>query len=248
MNALEKLLSGIDGGRVLDVATGEGDFAALLAAHLRSYRSITGVDIDENLLSTAIRSFGGGRMRFRFADVYHLPFAPASFETVTISNALHHFGEPAKALSEMMRVLAPGGNFVLNEMVADGLTPPQQILASLHGLKAQVDSLLGIPHGPTLSRRQLKSLVREWPLTVTGVREYAGPLEGEQQELIEAHFEFIGAYLEHISQEGEIYARLRRSVLRIKEQAYRVGVDAPPQLLISAVRQSSPTLTENRIF
>lgn len=248
MNALETLLSGMDGGRVLDVATGEGEFAALLAGHLQSYSSITGVDIDENLLATAIRSFGGGRVKFRVADAYHLPFSTASFATVTLSNALHHFEKPMGALIEMMRVLTPGGNFVLNEMVADGLTAAQQVTADLHALKAEVDSLLGIPHGPTLSRSRLEALVRDLPLSVTEVSEYAQPLDGTQKELVEAHFEFIGAYLDHISDDAEAYARLRRSVLRIKEQAYREGIDSPPQVLIAALRQSSPTVAENRIF
>src|SRR5262249_47790023 len=50
-------------------------------------------------------------------DVYHLPFAEASFDIVTCRFAFHHFQEPDKAFAEMVRVCRPGGRVVL----CDGL-------------------------------------------------------------------------------------------------------------------------------
>ncbi len=236
MNALEQVLSEIDGGKVLDVATGDGEFVELLVRHLRSYSSITGVDVDQNLLSDAIRSHSRSNIRFRVADARRLPFADARFDTVTLSDALHHFDRPMEPLSEMMRVLMPGGMLILHEMAADGLSPKQQVMADLHRIKAEVDSMLGIFHGPTLDRAKMRSLVDILPVRVRFEGEYVQPVAGEDREEIDARFAFIDLYLEHISSDVKGYARLRRFALRAKEKAYRVGIAPPPQVVIAAQR------------
>ena len=48
-----------------------------------------------------------------------LPFGAGAFDLVTCVNSLHHIARPARALDEMVRVLAPGGRIVLEDMVAD---------------------------------------------------------------------------------------------------------------------------------
>ena len=132
MNALETRLGEIRGGRVLDVATGDGEFVALLAGHLQDYETIVGVDIDQNLLSEARRNLSSRRIRFRVADAMKLPFRDGSFDMVTMSDALHHLVDPDRGLREMARVLKPGGILLLQEMVSDGLTEAQQTIAELH--------------------------------------------------------------------------------------------------------------------
>jgi SAM-dependent methyltransferase len=248
MNALERLLSAIDGGRVLDVATGDGDFAAALSRHLRSYTTITGIDIDENVLSDAIRALGSRTIRFRRADAMRLPFGDGHFNTVAVSNALHHFESPTTALAEMVRVLVPGGTFVLQEMVADGLSEAQRALAALHAVKAEIDTALGISHGPTLTGAEVDSLVAQMPLVVRSTVDYADRLETDGREATEARFEFIEGYLMHVAEDEELYARLRRAVFRIKGQAQRVGLALPTQRVIIAHRETSSTIVENRIF
>ncbi|WP_455383175.1 class I SAM-dependent methyltransferase [Salinispira pacifica] len=234
MNRLVELLSAIDGGRVLDVATGEGEFATLLVEHLRSYTTVVGVDIDENLLASAIRTYGSRDVRFRVADARRLPFSDERFDMVTVSNALHHFAEPGGVLKEMTRVLVPAGTMLLKEMVADRLSPAQQTVADLHAIKAEVDRSLGISHGPTLARKAISSLVARLPVRVERRIVYQPILEQAGPEAIAARFEFIEAYLRHLSSDQEHYARLRRAMLRVKEQVYRVGIEAPPELVIQA--------------
>ena len=49
----KQLLAGIDGGDVLDVGCGSGQFTAVLVSSLATFRSITGVDLDEVVLEEA---------------------------------------------------------------------------------------------------------------------------------------------------------------------------------------------------
>jgi SAM-dependent methyltransferase len=236
MNVLEQFLASRDAGRVLDVATGDGEFIEVLIAHLRSFVRITGIDIDENLLSDARRNLSSRDIRFRRADALALPFRSGTFDTVTISNALHHIPDPATALHQICRVLKIGGVVIIQEMVSDGLTAAQQIVSDLHQIKAQVDEMLGIPHRATYTRRQIMDVVEPSDLEITLVGEYQEEMDNPlDRKRIEGSLEFAFSYLEHIVGVPDEYGRLRRDLLRVKEQAFRTGFEMPPEYVITAV-------------
>ena len=50
---IERILSGIDGGKVLDIATYEGHFVRILKENLKSYSEIVGIDVNEQAIETA---------------------------------------------------------------------------------------------------------------------------------------------------------------------------------------------------
>ena len=96
------------GTRVLDVATGPGYVAA--QASERGAFAI-GVDVAEAMVALARRSHPG--IDFRTADVHALPFEDASFDAVVGNFVILHLGLPERAVSEFVRVLAPGGRLGL---------------------------------------------------------------------------------------------------------------------------------------
>ena len=96
------------GTRVLDVATGPGYVAA--QASERGASAI-GVDVAEAMVALARRSHPG--IDFRTADVHALPFEDASFDAVVGNFVILHLGLPERAVSEFVRVLAPGGRLGL---------------------------------------------------------------------------------------------------------------------------------------
>ena len=103
---------------VLDLATGSGDVAFALARGLPPSVQITGMDFCQPMLDEAVqkkaRSLRYAKIEFRQGDAMALPLPDAAFDALTISFGLRNVAGRHKALSEMHRVLRPGGTlFVL---------------------------------------------------------------------------------------------------------------------------------------
>ena len=99
--------------RVLDVATGTG-FTALAFAPF--VQSVVGLDVSPGMLRQAEQyaaERGVTNAIFQEGAAEALPFADASFDLLTCRIAPHHFLSVPKFLSETVRVLKPGGWFVL---------------------------------------------------------------------------------------------------------------------------------------
>jgi SAM-dependent methyltransferase len=94
-------------GDVLDAGSGDGALAELVAPRART---ITCLDRSEKALAAArlrLRRFP--RARFAHGDLLELPFDDGSFDHVLCFNVLTYARDPKRALTEMARVLRPGG-------------------------------------------------------------------------------------------------------------------------------------------
>jgi demethylmenaquinone methyltransferase/2-methoxy-6-polyprenyl-1,4-benzoquinol methylase len=104
---------------VLDLATGSGDVAFALKKALPRGVSVVGMDfcapmIDEAEAKQAKRSEGADGLEFRQGDALDLPLQDGTFDAVTIAFGLRNMADRARCLSEIRRVLRPGGSlFVL---------------------------------------------------------------------------------------------------------------------------------------
>lgn len=99
------------GDRVLDVACGTGVVARAAAAIVGSTGSVSGIDINPEMLATArqvARDFEPA-IEFHHGDVADLPFKDATFDVVLCEEAVQFFGDRVGALREMRRVTTPGG-------------------------------------------------------------------------------------------------------------------------------------------
>ncbi len=111
--AVEMDFEGFEGRRVLEIGSGGGAHSALFK--LRG-ASIISVDITpERVLSTArkLNLIPEGRGFAVEADAESLPFADASFDIVYSNGVLHHSTDTRRCISEVRRVLKPGGRAVV---------------------------------------------------------------------------------------------------------------------------------------
>jgi demethylmenaquinone methyltransferase/2-methoxy-6-polyprenyl-1,4-benzoquinol methylase len=104
---------------VLDLATGSGDVAFALSAGLPTGTRVTGMDFCQPMLDEAVikqRTSGRGtNIVFRQGDGLNLPCPDAAFDAVTVSFGLRNMADRHRALSEMRRVLRPGGRVYVLE-------------------------------------------------------------------------------------------------------------------------------------
>ena len=113
---------------VLDIATGTGDLAINLAK--TGAKNIIGLDISEGMLSVGrkkiVEKSLGNRIELMQADSEALPFEENSFDAVTVAFGVRNFEHLEKGLSEILRVLKPGGVFVILETSVPTKAPFKQ--------------------------------------------------------------------------------------------------------------------------
>ena len=100
------------GHHVLDVGTGTGLVAHLVAAMVRP-GTVLGIDLSERMLSIA-RARNIPNAQFVGMAAEHLVFRPATFNLVTMGESLAYFADPVAALAEAHRVLKPHGRLALS--------------------------------------------------------------------------------------------------------------------------------------
>lgn len=104
--------------RMLDVATGTGDFA-IMAHKMLQPNSITGIDISEGMLKHGrekISKLGlGDKITLELGDSETISFPDQTFDAITVAFGVRNFENLEKGLSEMLRVLKPGGKLVILE-------------------------------------------------------------------------------------------------------------------------------------
>lgn len=116
-------------GRVLDVGTGPGQLAILLA---KEGARVTTLEFEGERIEVARRNAAeagvGDRIRFLQGDAARLPFPDGAFDLVASANLIHHMREPGSAAREMVRVCRREGRVVVADVTEAGLA----LLAEVH--------------------------------------------------------------------------------------------------------------------
>ena len=124
-----RLLEGSTPRQILDVATGTGDFA-LEALRLKPEK-IIGVDISEGMLDVGRRKMKSKGVEhiieLRSGDSENLPFQDNFFDAVIVAFGVRNFENLQRGLTEMLRVVKPGGRVVILEFSRPSKFPMKQL-------------------------------------------------------------------------------------------------------------------------
>jgi demethylmenaquinone methyltransferase/2-methoxy-6-polyprenyl-1,4-benzoquinol methylase len=150
------------GDRALDVATGTGDMALELARRVGPGGTVVGADFSEGMLELARAKAGAfdASLRFEQANALALPYADGEFDAATVGFGARNFSDLRTGLSEMARVVRPGGRVVVLEIT----TPTRPPLSTF--LEAWFDHIvpaLGRLAGDAEAYTYLPNSVRRFP-------------------------------------------------------------------------------------
>jgi ubiquinone/menaquinone biosynthesis C-methylase UbiE/DNA-binding transcriptional ArsR family regulator len=149
-----------------DLGTGTGRMLQLLAP--KAARAV-GLDASHAMLSVAranLERAGVRNIELRQGDIYAPPFPRNTFDLIVIHQVLHYLDDPARAIREAVRLVAPGGRVLVVDFAPHGLEFLRE---------RQAHRRLGF------AREQVASWLDEAGLDCTLTRELAPPERGEEQ-------------------------------------------------------------------
>ncbi len=170
----------LHGKRVLEVGSGRGGGASFLARY-HGAAHVTGADFSAHAVALA-RTFHAAvaNLEFTEGDAEHLPFPDASFDVVVNVESSHCYGQMDKFLSEVLRVLRPGGYFLYTDFRAPtDIAPLERMLDGQPGWQRVAHEditgavVAALEAGDEEKRKLIKRLVRR-----RGARKPAGEFAG----------------------------------------------------------------------
>lgn len=160
-------------GSVLDVACGPGILSAAIA---RSAREVTAFDLTPQMLNKAAQhcaEAGVGNVSFREGNAAELPFVNAAFDAAVTRLSVHHFDRPGRVMSEIFRVLRPGGRFVVADVISSEVPAESE-------LQNAIEILRDPSHVRMLPGSELTSLVKEAGFAIESLTTWDKPREFEE--------------------------------------------------------------------
>lgn len=182
------------GRKILDVGCGPGILCEVFAS---LGADVTGIDLTGEMVERAkARCHGMENAVFFEGDAENLPFADGVFDSAATRLTIHHYSRPEEVLSEIRRVLKPGGLLLVADITsaadekAAGLHNALETLRDPSHIKARCEkALLEMITGAGFGIMEAVSWKRErtfpeWA-AITGAPERAGPLETVMRTLAE---------------------------------------------------------------
>lgn len=109
-----------EGQKVLDLCCGTGQMINYECKAVGKNTTVTGVDFSQEMLNVGAKRLNNSIKAYKFklvrGSILELPFEENTFECITIAFGLRNIPDKNKALSEMYRVLKPGGKLVCLEL------------------------------------------------------------------------------------------------------------------------------------
>jgi arsenite methyltransferase len=206
-------LAGVEpGSHVLDVASGRGRTARLLAFEFGA--EVTGVELSGQSVAAAqaaTEAAGlGGRVRFLQGDAAALPVPSEAFDAVVCECALCLFPGKGQALAEMRRVLRPGGVVAISDVTAD----VDDLPAALRGAAGRVACL-----ADAVPREGYEALLHDTGFELLAAESHDGALATlaervESRLRVARMLDAAAGYREPIAEAIALVGEARRAIVR----------------------------------
>jgi len=132
------------GKDVLDIASGEGYGSAILA---QVAASVIGVDVSAEAAAHAAANYASDRLRFLQGSALAIPIDSFSIDIVVSFETIEHFDGHDRFLSEIKRVLRPGGRLIISTPDRDNYSPVDQPANPFHVLEMTRDEFADLLGG-----------------------------------------------------------------------------------------------------
>ncbi len=116
---------------IADLGAGEGTLAQLLARHAKK---VIAVDNSEKMVefgSDLARTHAVQNLEYRLGDIEDPPIEPESVDLAILSQALHHAGNPGRAVTAAHRILRKGGRIAIIDLMSHRFEQARELYADL---------------------------------------------------------------------------------------------------------------------
>jgi len=233
MNKLTVLFNEKDNSKILDVGTGNGNFITLITQLTDKFCEIIGIDLNNASIEGCKKHFEDERINFFKMDALSMEFEDNSFDFVCLSNSLHHLKDIKASLSEMERVLKPGGALVFCEMINNNLDKRQKSHVLLHHFAAEIDRERGNFHEETFSNKQILEILKEKSsLSIKDAWDLTYPKnEKNSKEEIEWLHKTLDRIMESVK-ESDNFDYFEKKAEKIKLYIGKYGFDSATSLIV----------------
>lgn len=164
------------GAKVLELGCGTGSMWVKNLHLLQEGAELTLTDFSEGMLETAKQNISCEAVTFRQVDIQNIPYPDASFDVVIANMMLYHVPDLHKGLSEVRRVLKPGGKFYCATYGIHGIVEYVTDLLKDLNVSGQVGTTFTLQNGAESLGQHFASvrrLDREDGLAITDTGDFA---------------------------------------------------------------------------
>ena len=118
MEQFQQKVKSLRGGQVLEIGCGSGAFTNILLTHLQGITEYVATDPDMSAIRVASGLIHHQYVRFEEMRGENITYPNSRFDTVCVSNSLHHVQDVSRVFAEMARVLKTGGLLLSRKFIA----------------------------------------------------------------------------------------------------------------------------------
>ncbi len=165
------------GAKILELGCGTGDMWLNHLDLLEGAKSLTLTDFSAGMLETARKNLPAlPKLSYRVVDIQDIPYPEASFDVVIANMMLYHVPDLHKGLSEVRRVLKPGGSFYCATFGIHGIHEYLTDLLGDLGVTGNITDTFTLQNGGASLTQHFSSVVRRDRadgLAITDIRDFA---------------------------------------------------------------------------